>query len=86
MLKTAREDKELTTIFVALRVGITPSFLILIEKGDKFPTPDYFADLCKLLDVDLAKAWKLLHDERMKFYEQRLNREFNHICGAFREK
>lgn len=66
----------MSTIFVALRVDIRPSLLILIEKGDKHPTPDFFIDLCKLLEVDLQEAWKLLKAERMKFYEQRLRREY----------
>jgi hypothetical protein len=62
--------------FVALRLDIRPSLLILIEKGEKYPTSEYFVDLCKLLDVDIQKAWGLLKLERIKFYEQRLNREY----------
>jgi len=66
----------MTTTFVALRVDILPSVLILIEKGEKYPAPEYFLDLCKLLGADQEKAWKLLREEKMKFYEQRLMREY----------
>jgi hypothetical protein len=70
--------------FVALRLDIRPSLLILIEKGDKYPTPDFFVDLCKLLEVDLQKAWGLLKQERMKFYEQRLSREYKQAADLIR--
>jgi transcriptional regulator with XRE-family HTH domain len=76
LLRKAREAKNMTTTFVALRVDIAPSVLILIEKGEKYPTPEYFLDLCKLLGADQEKAWKLLRDEKLKFYEQRLSREY----------
>lgn len=86
LLKTARESKEYTTVFVALRVGINPSLLILIENGEKHPTPDFFADLCKVLELDIPQAWSLLKAERVKFYEQRLTREYSNVCGCLRER
>jgi transcriptional regulator with XRE-family HTH domain len=76
LLKQARESKDMTTTFVALRVDIKPSLLIMVEKGEKYPTPDYFADLCRLLDLDVQKAWMLLKREKEKLYEQRLSREY----------
>lgn len=79
LLKKAREAQDCTTTFIALRVDIKPSTLILVEKGEKYPTPDYFVDLCKLLEIDYEKAWKLLREEKMKLYEQRLMREYQYI-------
>lgn len=81
LLKQARESKDMTTTFVALRVDIKPSLLIMVEKGEKYPTPDYFADLCRLLDVEMQTAWRLLKQEKEKLYEQRLSREYRVSIG-----
>ena len=67
----------MTTTFVALRMNINPSTLILVEKGEKYPTPDYFMELCVLLDMDPNLAWGLLKKEKVKIYEQRLIREYS---------
>jgi len=76
LLRKAREAKDMTTTFVALRVDIKPSALILVEKGEKYPAPEYFMDLCKLLVIDQERAWRLLKEEKLKLYEQRLLREY----------
>lgn len=79
LIKQARETKNYTTTFVALRMDIAPSVLILVEKGEKHPAPDYFLDLCKLLNINQEKAWRLLRDEKVKVYEQRLLREYQQL-------
>jgi cytoskeletal protein RodZ len=81
MLREARESKDMTTTFVALRVDIKPSFLIMIEKGDKYPTSQFFVDLCRMVGVDPVAAYKLYKKEKVKLYEQRLNREFSEISN-----
>lgn len=57
-------------------MDISVAELKAIEKCDKHPTPDYFVDICKLLDVDLERAWDLLEYEKIYIYRMRFVREY----------
>ena len=76
ILQRARELKNYTPAAIALKMDISLAELKAVEKGDKHPTPDYFVDICKLLDVDLEKAWDLLEYEKLYIYRIRFIREY----------
>lgn len=71
---------------VALKMNISFTHLKQVEEGLKLPVDDYFLELCNLLSVDIVQAWDLFKQAKLKYWNQRVEREYFRMFMAYKAK
>lgn len=62
-IKLIRTAKKITQKQLAVKVGCSPNYLSIVERGDKRPSLDFIENIANALEVPLIEIFALAADE-----------------------